>query len=274
MKQILKHTSLTLSFLTFFGLFSCTKNFEKTNADPNRLTAVAPGTLLAPAQFDAMWLITRRAHRINNELMQYSVETGALNDFSRYAFKENEFDAIWTTLYRCANDMNSMYKLAEDVKDVNNMAAALVMKAWMISNLTDMFGDIPYTDAFKGTEGLYYPKFDTQQSIYISLLADLRTANDLFAETKEFKATDLIYNNDVVKWKKFSNSLKLRLLMHVSNKAEMNVPTQIAEMVNNPTKYPLIASNDDEAMMRYTGVKPNINLFLSFRLQSLAVIGD
>ncbi|RZM04012.1 MAG: SusD/RagB family nutrient-binding outer membrane lipoprotein, partial [Pedobacter sp.] len=240
---------------------SCTKNFEEINTDPNRLTSVAPGTLLAPAQFDGMWLITKRTHRIGHELMQYTVETGLLNDFSRYGFRENEFDAIWSNLYRRANDMNQMYLLAEKINDVNNMGAALVMKAWLVSNLTDMFGDIPYTQAFKGNEELYYPKFDTQQSVYESLLADLKRANELFNETKPFEATDLIYQNDPVKWKKFANALRLRLLIHVSNRAEINAPAQINELFSDPVKYPLFQNNDDEAMMKYDGVKPFINQF-------------
>ncbi|WP_199118207.1 SusD/RagB family nutrient-binding outer membrane lipoprotein [Pedobacter sp. ASV28] len=261
MKKSLRYLPL-LFLCSIIGITSsCTKDFEDLNKDPNRLTAVAPGTLLAPAQFEGMWLITKRAHRINNELMQYTVETGLLNDFARYVFKENEFDPIWANLYRRANDMHEMYLLAEKINDVNNMGAALVMKAWFVSNLTDMFGDIPYKEAFRGKEELYYPKFDTQKSVYESLLTDLKKANDLFNETKTFESTDLIYSNDVVKWKKFANSLRLRLLVRVSNKTEINAPAQIAEMFGNPTKYPLIASNDDEAMMKYNGVKPFINLF-------------
>ncbi len=262
MKSLSKHFQL-IAFITIMGAAtSCTKDFEELNTDPVRVTTVAPGSLLATAQFDGMWLITRRAHRLNNELMQYTVETGALNDFARYEFKENEFDPIWSTLYTKANDMNEMYRLAQQRNDVNNMAAALVMKAWFVSNLTDMFGDIPYTEAFKGREELYYPKYDTQQSVYISILADLKRANDLFTDTKPFESSDLIYAGDIAKWKKFTNSMRLRLLVRVSNRSEMDAPAQIAEIFNNPTQYPLIASNDDEAMMKYTGVKPFINLFL------------
>lgn len=261
MKSLPNYFHLIIFLLIAQTFTSCTKDFEKLNTDPVKVTAVAPGNLLAPAQFDGMWLITKRAHRLNNELMQYTVETGVLNDFARYEFKENEFDPIWSTLYVKANDMNEMYKMAEQLNDVNNMAAALVMKSWFISNLTDMFGDIPYSDAFRGKEALYSPKYDTQQSIYTSLLADLEKANDLFNENKPFESSDLIYAGDVLKWKKFTNSMRLRLLVRVSNKSEMNVPAKISEMFNNPTKYPLIASNDEEAMMKYTGVKPFINLF-------------
>lgn len=261
MKNLLKNIQLLALPITLLLAGSCTKDFEKLNTDPVRVTAVAPGTLLAPAQFDGMWLLTKRAHRLNNELVQYTVETGLLNDFARYEFRENEFDAIWSTLYVKANDMNEMYKSAEQLNDVNNMGAALVMRAWFMSNLTDMFGDIPYTEAFKGREEFYYPKYDTQQSIYTSLLADLKRANDLFNENQPFKSSDVIYASDPVKWRKFANAMRLRLLVRVSNKPEMKAPAEIAEMFNNPTKFPLFTSNEDEAMMKYDGIKPFINLF-------------
>jgi len=267
MKVNIKNLKVISMLLIIGCLTACTKDFEDINTDPNRLTAVPPGTLLAPAQFDAMEILLTRSHRLNNEIMQYTVDMGALNDFTRYEFRENEFDAIWLTLYRTANDMNQMYMLAEKTNDVNNMAMALVMKAWMVSNLTDMFGDIPYSEAFKALDGLYYPKFDTQQSIYTSLLADLKRANTLFSVTKPFEATDLIYplldsKIDVMKWKKFTNSLRIRLLTRVSDRPEMNAPAEIAEIVSNPTIYPIIASNDDEAMMRYTPVKPFLSPFV------------
>lgn len=264
MKTISK-MKLIMVMLIIGTLVSCSKDFDNLNKDPNRLENVAPGTLLAPAQYYGHWAITLRAHRIHNELVQYTVETGTLNDFARYIFRENEPDYLWINLYRRANDMQEMYQLAEKIKDVNNMGAALVMKAWLVSNLTDMFGDIPYTDAFKGEDELLYPKFDTQKSIYESLLADLKRANDLFKENLAFDGTDLIYNNDVIKWKKFSNALRLRLLLRLSDRPEMNSRAEIAEMVGNPTKYPLFESNDDEAMMKNTGVSPFINTFSTWR---------
>lgn len=265
MKIRFNYTKLLVIVLITGILTSCTKGFEEMNEDPNRLEAVSPGTLLAPAQYFGMWAITLRAHRIHNELMQYTVETGLLNDFARYVFRENEFDYLWTNLYRRANDMQKMYQLAEERNDSNAMGAALVMKAWLVSNLTDMYGDIPYSEAFKGDEGLIYPKFDTQQSIYESLLADLKRANGLFLENLPFDGNDLIYNGNPVKWKKFCNALRLRLLLRVSKKPEMDAQAEIAEMFNNPVAYPLFESNEDEAMMRYTGESPFINTFSTWR---------
>src|SRR5690606_9608873 len=144
--------------------------------------------------------------------------------------------------------------------------AALVMKAWFVSNLTDMYGDIPYTEAFRGHEGLIYPKFDTQESIYESILADLKTAHGLFNENLQFDGNDLIYNGDPLKWKKLCNALRLRLLLRVSKRPEMNSVAEIAEIFNNPVMFPLFESNEDEAMMKHTGISPFINTFSTWRL--------
>lgn len=244
---------------------SCTKNFEATNQDPNRLTEVQPGSLLAPVQFNVMWGLMNRCHSINHELMQYTVSIGTLDDIARYSFKDNESKALWTTLYTNENNIEKMYALASRINDVNNMAAAYVMQAWIVSNITDMFGDVPFSDAFKGDQEVLYPKFDAQKLIYDSLLARLKRANTLFDENKPFNATDLLYANDVAKWKMFCNGLRLRLLMRVSNKAEMNVPAQIAEMIGAPATYPLFASNADEAMMRFSGTSPFLNPFSTWR---------
>jgi hypothetical protein len=244
---------------------ACTKNFETINNDPNKLTEVQPGSLLAPAQYNVMWALMSRCHSVNHELMQYTVSLGTLDDISIYVLKNSDFDFLWKTLYANANDMAQMYKLAARINDVNNMAAAQVMQAWIMSNVTDMFGDVPFTDALKGDSGLLYPRFDKQQLIYDSLLNRLKRANALFDVNKPFVSGDLLYANDVLKWKKFCNGLRLRLLLRVSNKPEMNAAAQIADIYNNATVNPLFASNDDEAMMRFSGVSPFINTFSTWR---------
>jgi hypothetical protein len=260
MKRV--YTTLTGLLLLMAATFSaCTKNFESINNDPNKLTDVQAGTLLAPAQFDVMWGLMNRGNIVSHELVQYTVSTSKLDDIPLYVLRNSDFDFLWKILYTNANNMEQMYKLALRSNDVNNMAAAQVMQAWIVSNITDMFGDVPFTDALKGDNGILYPRFDKQQLIYDSLLSRLKRANALFDVNKPFVAGDLLYENDVLKWKKFCNGLRLRLLLRVSNKPEMNAAAQVAEIYNNATTNPLFASNDDEAMMRFSGVSPFINPF-------------
>lgn len=118
---------------------------------------------------------------------------------------------------------------------------ALTLHAWIYSNLTDCFGDVPMTKATKGDEGILHPKFDSQKDIYTALLNNLDSANNMYIVTRTMiYGTGILYGNNVTKWKKFTNSLRMRLLLRVCKKPEINAMAQIRAMVDNPTKYPVI----------------------------------
>lgn len=150
-----------------------------------------------------------------------------------------------------------MYKLAEKEENTNAQAIALTMKALYLSNMTDLFGDMPFKEAFKGIdENIMQPKFDDQKVIYDSLLMDLERANTLYTKTSTIDAKrDLLYNGDVTKWRKFTNSLYLRLLMRVSNRRDMNSAERIKTVFENPSQYPIFESNDDNATLKYSGTR-------------------
>ncbi|MFQ6940424.1 MAG: SusD/RagB family nutrient-binding outer membrane lipoprotein [Alistipes finegoldii] len=137
------------------------------------------------------------------------------------------------------------------------------MKALYLSNMTDLFGDMPFKEAFKGIdENIMQPKFDDQKVIYDSLLMDLERANTLYTKTSTIDAKrDLLYNGDVTKWRKFTNSLYLRLLMRVSNRRDMNSAERIKTVFENPSQYPIFESNDDNATLKYSGTRPFVNDF-------------
>src|SRR5690606_23245144 len=158
---------------------ACSDSFDEINRDPNRLEAVPPGSLLAPVLLYGNNAILNRTHRISHELMQYTVQTNLTNEFHRYVFPATEPDYLWRNLYRWAGNANDMYLLSVDINDHNNAAVALILRAWLVSNLTDIFGDIPFSRAFKGTEKEYFPAFDAQQTIYTTLIEDLRHANEM-----------------------------------------------------------------------------------------------
>ena len=90
--------------------------------------------------------------------------------------------------------------------------------------MTDCYGDLPYSEALQGKTGanggpsIYLPKFDTQQDIYAGLIQELKDANGLLNASKELIQSDILFNGDVMKWKKFANSLRMRLLLRRSNK--------------------------------------------------------
>jgi hypothetical protein len=83
---------------------------------------------------------------------------------------------------------------------------------------TDIYGDIPYSEAFKGAEGLNTPKYDKQENVLKGLLAELETASKLFDASKQGLSVDLIYKKDIAKWKKLANSVMLRIAMRFTKR--------------------------------------------------------
>src|SRR5256885_12393564 len=96
-------------------------------------------------------------------------------------------------------------------------AVGRIMKSYVFSVMTDAMGDIPYSEAFQ-ERALLTPKYDTQQAIYTALFADLAKASQQIDPAGfGFKSGDIMYGGDMVEWRKFSNALRLRLAMHLSN---------------------------------------------------------
>ncbi|ULQ54146.1 SusD/RagB family nutrient-binding outer membrane lipoprotein [Flavihumibacter fluvii] len=124
----------------------------------------------------------------------------------------------------------------------------------LFSYITDFYGDIYYTEALKGREGILYPNYDHQSDIYDHLLVELDNANALIAAgTDPLSNTyDLMFAGDKVKWQKFTNSLKLRLLMRASAKIP-DAGAKMAAILANPAVTPIFTEADDNASISYIG---------------------
>lgn len=256
----LKKISACLILLSCIN-FSCTKNFEEINTDPNRIDRISPGTLLNPIIYELAGFNTERSDAITFQLMQVNLTfPSAQGGVHRYDLTESAGNSTWNTYYRWLKNIKEMKAAADAAQDPNYQAIALTLNAWTYSLLTDAFGDVPMEEAGRGDEGIFQPKFNTQQEIYTKILADLETANGLFnpARTMVF-GTDILYGNNVNNWKKFCNSLRMRLLLRVAKRAEMNSYTKLAEIVGDPVKYPVFTKNEEAAILKITGVTPNVS---------------
>ena len=129
-----------------------------------------------------------------------------------------------------------------------------IFRSLLFSFMTDFYGDIYYSEALKGREGILYPKYDKQADIYTGLLAELEEANTLIKQgTETLSPTyDLMYAGDKEKWQKFANSLKLRLLMRASKKLA-DAGAQMTAIVNDPSGHPIFTSTDDNAAIPFIG---------------------
>lgn len=107
-------------------------------------------------------------------------------------------------------------------KNNNLRQATRILRVFNFHRLTDYYGNVPYSEANKGLEGIFYPVYDNQESIYKDLLKELDeasaalSASDPAFDQSGFSRADLIYKGDVAKWKKWGYSLMLRLAMRVS----------------------------------------------------------
>ncbi len=252
-----------------FLSFSACSDFDEMNIDPTRLTQANPGTLLNPILYQMSTYNWNRYNGFTFPLMQGTVSTSSVSGLGWYYIKDSEGDGTWTTYYKWLSNIREMEKQAITLNEPNYRAVALTLRAWIFQLLVDAWGDVPMTEACRGDEGLFTPKFDKQLDIYKQIIADLDSANAIFNTAVGLKyntSSELLYNTDasvtggvstgIVKWKKFANSLKLRVLLRVLDVPGLNAKTKLEELLDSPEKYPIFASNADAALLAISGVYP------------------
>ncbi|SJZ61512.1 SusD/RagB family nutrient-binding outer membrane lipoprotein [Sediminibacterium ginsengisoli] len=268
--KAIKYFIITGLAAVSISMVSCTKNFSEINTNPNGSSLAAPEALLAPALYDVVTKNQTRALRLTNELMQDHVTTINSDEIHRYVIRPSESDYMWNNWYLQLTNFKDMYKGAAILQQKSLMGMALIMDAWVTSLITDLFGDVPYSEANMGKNNIYTPKFDSQKDIYTSILDKLDTANVYLAAnqalTADQKPLDPLYAGDIAKWRKFGNSLLLRLLLRVSGKPEMNAGARIKKMVEtSPATYPIFTTNDESAILRFTTTAPYVSAFNTYR---------
>lgn len=232
-KNILK---FTLVLLTIFAT-SC-DNYLDTNQDPNVLgTTDNPQILLPSAQV-----------QLGNNLMgwdfgfgggywsQYWTQSYTASQFkSLCEYQETSFSNAYTGLTAgTLNDLKRIKTLSAEPKNQGYyfIAEALSIYTWQI--MTDVWGDIPYYEALKGDEGVNSPVFDSSNEIYADLLVriDALLAMDT-TELTVANSYDFIYEGDMAEWVKFANSLKLKLMIRLSETSNYNNADLVAFISNN-----------------------------------------
>jgi len=275
MKKIRYNICVWATLLLTMG--ACTKNFPELNTNPNTAEKVLPQNLLERALIQTVGSNMERSRTITNELMQVTVNTLVEVDrIFRYDIRHNVADAPWNNWYGQLTNIKDIYTLAEEnTADANRkayMGVSLILQSWIHSMITDTYGDSPYTESNLGKEGIYTPSFDSQKDIYLNIFDKLEEANTLLNGAKNISSShDPVFAGNVVKWRKFGNSLYLRLLMRLSGKAEVSdqVIAKIKEIVDeNPAIYPIMSSNDDSAFLKWTGVTPRVSPWVTMRNQN------
>ena len=255
-------------------VMSCTDNFDEINTDPNRPKQITPGVMLGQLQYRIVNSSIQAGRNFTHEIMQVDAPRASTSGAGLHRYVVNPGAGVWSNFYQYLNDIEDIYQLADNLNENNYKGIALVYKCWAYSILTDLYGDIPYSEATKATEGILQPKFDSQKEIYTDILKNLEIANELFDASKGLTyGGDMVFNAKesgqspgIMKWRKFANSLRMRLLLRIMKRdGEVNVTEQLGQMLANPEKYPVFSSNEDDAIFHYPGSFPYFNPYYNAR---------
>jgi hypothetical protein len=226
MKKRLIATTLLVGALQV----ACTDNFDALNTDPTRATA---------GSFDANLLLPSIQYSHVNANSGYngpilfqagwvqvlaSTSSGGVNYYTnadKYVISGNTNDYLqrtWNLDYQAASyayEMEQLTKGQANRSNLNNIA--VIMQALTLSNISDVYGDVPYTQALQAKTGTTTPAYDTQQSIYASMLSRLEAATAALSTSKDVPTNDAFaYAGNITQWKKFGYSLMLKLAMRMT----------------------------------------------------------
>jgi hypothetical protein len=252
MKINIKKIFAAILALQIGWLASCTDDFEEINSNPNSPEVVPSYLLLPTVMRSTTSQIAGQAWGIGNVVMQYTAKIQFTNE-DRYNW--GPFGDPYGTYYNSMRDLNNIIQISEPLGQNNYVGIAKVLRAFQFSFMTDAYGELPYAQATLAKENINYPVFDSQEAIYDGILRELREANELLGSSNETVRGDIIFNGDITKWKKFANSLRLRVLLRLSLRRDPSAEMQ--QILSNPSQFPIFTGNNDHAVLRHLPDVPN-----------------
>lgn len=222
MRQSKYITIIMMACALFFA--SCSDEYmENMNTDPSKAATIDPNAQLTTAQLQtygdlSMMEIYRNYHYAFTQQLMGCWNT--TNYGGRHTLDNNEMSRIWTSFYTQSlkNIIDAQYRTAEDAEKVNINSVLRIYRVYLMSIITDTYGDAPFSEAGLGfLEGKFNPKYDKQEDIYNAFFLELEDAVNKIDPTKDKVTGDLIYAGDVTKWQQLANSLRLRFAMRISN---------------------------------------------------------
>lgn len=254
-----------LSVITLAGIvFSC--DFAEKNMDPNNSTTIEPGPLLTYIQLNTTDGGIGKNTQVGTCMMLVQ-QTASLGreDMPGDKYYNSEsygtaFNSYYTTFVKNQKELLAIAKDKE--RYTNTLAVGKIFGAYMFNRITDLYGDVPYTEAArKYYENIYYPVYDHQEDIYTDLIKEVKDALLLFDPEKPAIQGDIIYSGNINNWKKFGNSLLLRMGMRLSNVKPELAKATILEAI----KGGVMSSAEDIAMVKHIAGQSRTENPLSYR---------
>lgn len=244
-------------------LLSC-EDLTETNINPNGIEpgVVNPNLVLPTVLSEAGKIYVNLGYQDIAGVVQHTQKDAWSEGHNDYDWGGSQ---DWSGYYGILRNNDLLYDRAVELELEFHQGVSLVMKSFMFGLITDLWGDAPYTNALKGETGELSdikPAFDSQQTIYEGILADLEAANSLLSKPKSeytniVDDVDIYYNGDPEAWRKFANSLMLRYYMRISNKLPDVSKAGIEKIVGNPSQYPIITNSSEDATMSFPGASPD-----------------
>lgn len=251
-------------------LGACDANFTEINTNPVVSVSVQPEFLLRKIIFEYAENASYEGFVAGNLLGQYFMAVD-FNLFDRHGLTQPQYGGNpWNFLYENLRDNEILLQLSrQNPAFAIYEGPALVMKALLFSNLTDLYGDVPYSQALQGkSQGVVFPSYDGQEDIYLGengIISLLRQASQrLKVNFGPNRLTgDVLYQGNLRNWLRFSESLRFKLLMRISKKIDVS-----QELRSILEQGDLIFQSADNAAFRFTASQPN-----NFRMAT-ARVGD
>ena len=251
-----KYLSIILSGL-FLTVASCDGDFSDINTDPNRAdgNVFDPNLILPTVSYNYGNMMTGYTGAILFQSMwiqaMASTSTGGANYYSnadKYVASgstNSYIQSVWNDGFASSSRVNQMQSLAMDKGFTNLSAVGQIWKVLTLSFVSDVYGDIPYSEALKADEGITQPKYDSQSEAYMSMLSDLEAALSTLGSGSDPIKNDVLYGGDISKWKKLGYSIMLRMAMRLVDVDPSTAQTYVTKALAGG----VFASAADEAVL-------------------------
>ncbi|AYN00255.1 SusD/RagB family nutrient-binding outer membrane lipoprotein [Chryseobacterium sp. 3008163] len=223
-----KFLTTILAATVGFAAISCNNEYLDVNDNPNAVQAemITPELMLPGALSTAYRTQAGTMMQFGNLMMNswagnsYTIAGPFSREFSLSSVDNTFYSGIWGGLYPRIANFNQMEITSNaDHKQDNYVAIAKIMKAYYMQYIVDLYGKVPYSEAFLGQQNTT-PKYDNDSDIYKSLITKLEEANTIIDAANHdalVPTSDIVFSGNMTKWKALSNTIKLRLLVRMSN---------------------------------------------------------
>lgn len=253
MKNNIKKISTLI--LTAGLLFGCDADkLAELNVNKNAVTEMDPSYVMSRSilAIGGEYENTRTNMLYSATMIQHTASIAGYFSGDKYFYNSQYSGAYMERHF--TDVIKGLSNVIEQTKDdpalANVNAVSTIMRAFDLHRMTDIHGDIPYTQAGYGLqdEVNWFPAYEPQKDIYAKIVADVKAARDkLSSSAKGLGAQDVVYGGDIAKWKKFANALIMRAAMRMSNVDPGTAQAVFTEAYNSGT----FSSNADNGTIKY-----------------------